>query len=202
MLWGNAPSILRCYSVNKRACFRPTAFEKGDTDGIAATFNQTEKWTGSTKGDFTQRFTCRLECYWSWTTVRQAHSRTHTENTHTYACYSLLRHGDLGLALRYWLRARLETKSIALSLVVTLCHTHTSICGKQYICSPDYARPGLLLQMVVASRNVTFDLTFHMEQEFNQVNDLFLRTEKRTNEEKMCDCLCGIYYFNTIYLFR
>lgn len=28
-----------------------------------------------------------------------------------------------------------------------------------------------MLQMVVASRNVTFDLTFHMEQEFKQVNE-------------------------------
>lgn len=45
-------------------------------------------------------------------------------------------------------------------------HTVESICGKHYICSLDYTRPGLLLQMVVASRNVTFDLASHMEQEF------------------------------------
>lgn len=135
-LCGNASSILYCYSVNKRACFRPTAFEKGDTDGIAATFNQTEKWTGSTKGDFTQRFTCRLECYWSWTAVRQA--RAHTYNTHAHASPS-----DLNVVLRHRLWARLETMSIALSLVVTLCPSHTSICGKLYICSTDMARPGL-----------------------------------------------------------
>lgn len=110
--------------------------------------------------------------------------------SHTHRKHTLLRHGDLGLALRYWLRARLETKSIALSLVVTLCPTHTSICGKQYICSPDYARPGLLLQMVVASRNVTFDLASHMEQEFKLVNEkaakdaFVLEDGWRTNEKK------------------
>lgn len=125
-----------------------------------------------------------------------AGAQSHTHRKHTYACYSLLGHGDLGLALRYWLRARLETKSIALSLVVTLWPTHTSICGKQYICSPDYARPGLLLQMVVASRNVTFDLTFHMEQEFKQVNEkaakdaFVLEDRKKYKWGKKCVFAC------------
>lgn len=96
---------------------------------------------------------------------------TRTHQKHTCTRFFLLRHGDLGLALRYRLRARLETKSIALSLVVTLCPTHTSICGKQYICSSHHTRPGLLLQMVVASRNVNFDLASHMEQEFMLVNE-------------------------------
>lgn len=63
--------------------------------------------------------------------------------------------------------------------------------------------------MVVASRNVTFDLTFHMEQEFKQVNekaakDAFVLEDRKKYKwgKKMCDCLCGIYHFNTIYLFR
>lgn len=115
---------------------------------------------------------------------------TRTHQKHTCTRFFLLRRGDLGLALQYRLRARLETKSIALSLVVTLCPTHTSICGKQYICSSDHTRPGLLLQMVVASRNVTFDSASHMEQEFMLVNEkaakyaFVLLGGKRTNEKK------------------
>ncbi len=116
---------------------------------------------------------------------------TRTHQKHTCASFFLLRRGDLkSITLRYRLRTRLETKSIALSLVVTLCPTHTSICGKQYICSSDHTRPGLLLQMVVASRNVTFDLASHMEQEFMLVNEkaakyaFVLLGGKRTNEEK------------------
>jgi len=60
--------------------------------------------------------------------------------------------------------------------------------------------------MVVASRN---DLTFHIEQEFKQVNEkaakdaLVSRGQKKGQMRgKHSDCLCGIYHFNTIYLFR
>lgn len=62
--------------------------------------------------------------------------------------------------------------------------------------------------MVVESRNVTFDLASHMEQEFMLVNEkgakdaFVLEDGRRTNEKKMCNCLSAIYHFNTIYLFR
>lgn len=139
-LEGNAPSTLHSYSVNKRDCFRPGAFEKGDTDGIVATFNQTEKWTGSTKGDFTQRFTCRLGCYWSWTAA--CWPRTHTKESQT--CVHEHRHGlftplppisaTLSQDLSLW-RWSQQTKPVAMYLVIKLRPRQTSICGKCGICS-------------------------------------------------------------------
>lgn len=86
-LGGNAPSTLHSYSVNKKDCFKPGTVEKGDTDGIVATFNQTKKWTGSTKANFTQRFTCHLGCYWSWTAA--CWPRTHAQPSQRYAFTSV-----------------------------------------------------------------------------------------------------------------
>lgn len=61
--------------------------------------------------------------------------------------------------------------------------------------------------MVVASRNVTFDLTFHMEQEFKQVNEkaakdaFVLEDRKKYKWGKKCVIACVAFITLTQFIY-